>query len=285
MTVKPGYQNLISLSIAPVNITVGKLYSDLMVSIELMKDIQREYNLDGFEFQCLEEWDENRPPVDSRKARLDIWRGSRKYSIERIADLLKDAKLNILSVHAKRDIGIYLCSDNSSDIEKGKRLIHEALWFTGEIGSSVCVFHLWDTRKQDFDIEFLRKILTEISLEYPGVIASVENVPTNLKGCTPYDLVKEFQWITLDLQWAALYNELEKFVEIKDRIVNIHLRGELENSRWVVRNSTFEFYETLNMIRESWNYKGILTMEPNGLKVGEFDELMSAMGTLKKHIE
>ena len=61
MTVKPGYQNLISLSIAPVNITVGKLYSDLMVSIELMKDIQREYNLDGFEFQCLEEWDENRP--------------------------------------------------------------------------------------------------------------------------------------------------------------------------------------------------------------------------------
>ncbi len=50
MTVKPGYQNLISLSIAPVNITVGKLYSDLMVSIELMKDIQREHNLDGFEF-------------------------------------------------------------------------------------------------------------------------------------------------------------------------------------------------------------------------------------------
>ena len=39
-------------------------------------------------------------------------------------------------------------------------------------------------------------------------------------------------------------------MEIKDRIVNIHLRGELENSRWVVRNSTFEFYETLNMIRE-----------------------------------
>ena len=81
--------------------------------------------------------------------------------------------------------------------------------FTGEISSSVCVFHLWDTRKQDFDIEFLRKILTEISLEYPGVIASVENVPTNLKGCTPYDLVKEFQWITLDLQWAAYITSLK----------------------------------------------------------------------------
>ena len=38
--------------------------------------------------------------------------------------------------------------------------------------------------------------------------------------------------------------------------------------------------EILDMIRNKWNYRGLLTMEPNGLKAGDFDELMAAMETL-----
>lgn len=273
--------NLISLSITPANIAAEKEYNDLTGSIELMKHMQNSYFTDGFEFQCLEEWDESRPPMDKQEKRLDAWHNGCKYTMNSITALLKGAGVKILSVHAKRDIGIYLCSNSSSDIEEGKRLINEALSFTREIGVPICVFHLWDTWKEDFDISFISEIFTEISFEYPQVKASVENVPTHLKGYTPYDLVKYFKWVTLDLQWAALYNELQKYVEIKDRIVNIHLRGELENSRWKMKNSPYDFYEALNMIRDRWNYRGILTMEPNGLKTGELDELILAMSTLK----
>ena len=89
MAAKPGIGNPVSLSIAPVNQAVGKPYSDLMSSIGLMQDIQDRSSIDGFEFQCLEEWDENVPPLDNRDERLDMWSASPKYSIRSIADLLK----------------------------------------------------------------------------------------------------------------------------------------------------------------------------------------------------
>jgi hypothetical protein len=272
--------NLISLSAAPANIVIGKQYYDLLASIEFMNYMQQKDIIDGFEFQLLEEWNENLPPIDEREKRLVAWHNSPKYSIDNIIALIKESGANILSVHAKRDIGIYLCSSNSSDIEEGKRLINETLYFTNQIGGCLCIFHLWDTWKEEINIQFLYETLLKISSKYPTVKASVENVPTHMKGCTPFELVKQFQWITLDLQWAALYNELEKFTEVKDKIVNVHLRGKLEQSRWVLKGSPFEFYEAIKKIREKWEYKGILTMEPNELKAGELNEFISAMSSL-----
>ncbi|HOJ12475.1 MAG TPA: hypothetical protein PK733_18075 [Clostridiales bacterium] len=280
---KYDYSNLISLSIAPAIAAVGKQYCDLFGSIELMKDIEHRCIIDGFEFQMLEEWDESTPPMDRQDRRLDVWLNSCKHSVHKIISLIKETSLRILSVHAKRDIGIYLCSNKLSDVEEGKRLINEALRFASEINSPICVFHLWDTWKENFDIDFLNEVFSKISLEYPNVKASIENVPTHLKGYTPYDLAKQFQWITLDLQWAALYNEFEKFIELKDRIVNIHLRGELESSRWVMKDYQFDFYEVLNTIIENWNYRGLLTMEPTKLKEGHLNELITAMTSLGRN--
>lgn len=277
-----GYINPISLSIAPANVVVGKRYSDLIGSIDLMKRMQVKGVTDGFEFQCLEEWDENRPPLDEREKRLDIWRKSHKYSTHDIISLLEESEIEILSVHAKRDIGIYLCSDRLDDVEEGIRLIDETLHFASGIGSSICVFHLWDTWKESFDIVFINSIFSEISSKYPDIKASVENIPTHLKGHTPYDIVKEFEWITLDMQWAALYDEFERFIELKDRIANIHLRGELRDSKWVIKNSPFSFYEAFDIIRDSWGYNGVLTMEPNGLKEGDLEELITAMRFLRQ---
>ncbi len=57
-----GYINPISLSIAPTNVAIGRQYSDLIGSIDLMKRMQVKGVTDGFEFQCLEEWDEDGPP-------------------------------------------------------------------------------------------------------------------------------------------------------------------------------------------------------------------------------
>lgn len=198
-----------------------------------------------------------------------------------IVTLLKESEIEILSVHAKRDIGIYLCSDKAEDVEEGIRLIDETLEFASKIGSSICVFHLWDTWKEDFDLAFIRKIFSQVSSQYPNIKASVENIPTHLEGHTPYDIVKDFRYITLDLQWAALYDEFEKFIELKDKIANIHLRGKLQDANWVIKNSSFSFYEALNLIRDSWDYGGVLTMEPNGLKEDDLEELIAAMYSLK----
>ncbi len=69
-----------------------------------------------------------------------------------------------------------------------------------------------------------------------------------MQGSTPFELVKGFRYVTLDLRWAALYEELDKFEEIIRNVVNVHLRGRLEANEWVMERSSFGFYEALSRI-------------------------------------
>ena len=49
-----------------------------------------------------------------------------------------------------------------------------------------------------------------------------------------------------------------------DRVVNVHLRGRLEQDKWVLDKSSFSFQEALGKIVNQWGYSGILTVEPEG---------------------
>jgi hypothetical protein len=272
--------NPLSISVAPTTRAIGRRYYDLAGTIELMSLLWQESVIDGFEFQTLAEWNHENPPRDEREKRFAAWSESQKHTADEIATLLQEAGLPILSVHANRDVGICLCSDQEQDLNEGKRLIHESLFLAEKVGASVCVFHLWDTWKENFDAGFLQNVLHEISPQYPGVKASVENVPTHLAGYTPFELVRRFEWITLDLQWAALYDELDKFESVKERLANVHIRGRLEGNRWLLEGAPFGFYEALDTIRGKWGYSGLLTMEPGGLRDGDWERLVAAMSTL-----
>lgn len=273
-------QNLISISLAPTTQTIGKHYYDLPGTIELMHRLRQESVVDGFEFQNLAEWDEAGPPRDDRASRLAAWEDSRRYTTAELAGLLRATGLPIYSIHANRDVGICLCSGDEQEIIQGQRLIHESLSLADAVGARVCVFHLWDTWRQEFDPAALYCILCAAAKGYPGVKAAVENVPTHLVGITPFDLAQQFEWITLDLRWAAMYNELDRFRSLKDRLVNVHLRGRLEGRTWQLDDAPFGFYEALRTLRHEWGYGGLLTMEPSGLRDGEWEEFLAAMVSL-----
>jgi len=187
-----------------------------------------------------------------------------------------------LSVHASRDVGSYLCSDREPDLKKGKRLIYESLSLAEGLGTKVCVFHLWDTRKAKFDMNRLKKIFSEVSSGFPGVKASVENIPTSLEGHTPCSLVKSFDHVTLDLRWASLYDELYAFEQVGHKVVNVHLHTRLQEDKWVLDNSTIGFYEVLGMIKDKWKYPRLLTVEP-GIKMDDstFESFLKAMKSLR----
>jgi len=165
---------------------------------------------------------------------------------------------------------------------RGQDLIHESLSLAEKVGAPVCVFHLWDTRKEAFDPAALQRILRKAAKHHPGVKATVENVPTQLAEVTPFDLVGRCEWITLDLRWAAMYDELDRFEPVIDRVVNVHLRGRLEGEAWLLDNAPFGFYEALRILRQEWGYCGLLTMEPDGLRVGDLDQLVAAMVSLRE---
>jgi sugar phosphate isomerase/epimerase len=234
----------------------------LASSLRAMKMVLEEGAVDGFELQLLPEWDSEGPPLTD--AHFADWKRTSKYTVEEIARLLRSENLPILSVHSNRDVGNYLCSTQEGDVQKGKRLIGDSLSICQTLGAEVCVFHLWDTRKTSLDADHLRLILRDISHQYPGVKASVENIPTHLQGRSPFDLVSSFDSITLDTKWASLYGELDRFESVTSKIVNVHLRGKLEGDRWVSEQSSFSFYEAIDVITKKWNYTGPLTLEPDG---------------------
>lgn len=272
--------NLISVSSAPAAGFGDKEYYDFLGTIEVMKRIFGELVVDGFELQLEPEWDSENPPLTD--ADWADWTKTPKYTGREIVELLRREGLPILSVHASRDVGSYLCSDRERDWEKGKRVIYDSLAIAEDLNVKICVFHLWDTWKTSFDVRHVEQIFLSVADQFPEIKASVENVPTHLEGHTPFELVRSFEHVTLDLRWAALYDELEAFESIIHRIVNVHLRGSLKGNRWIMEHSIFGFYETLDRLRDDWGYRGLLTVEPEGKIEGSFFEnFLQAMRSLR----
>jgi hypothetical protein len=273
-------RNLISVSSAPTAGFGDKEYYDLVGTIEVMKKVLAQKVVDGFELQLEPEWDsENAPLTDADWA---DWNKTPKFTSKEVVKQIKDEKLPILSVHASRDVGTYLCSENEEDRKKGKRVIHEALWVAEALRAEVCVFHLWDTWKNSFDLRRVESTFLEEANRFPKVKAAVENVPTHLDAYSPFMLVRSFKYITLDLRWASMYNELDAFESTVSNLVNVHLRGSLKESKWFMERSNFDFYEALDKIRKGWRYSGLLTVEPEGrIDKSLFKSFLEAMRSLK----
>ncbi len=274
---------------APLVKVLGRPYYDLDATIELCRRFLAAGVVDGFELQNLAEWDARSPPRDERQNRLAAWTQSAKYTVDALAGRLNRAGLPILSVHANRDVGICLCAEQTQEVEHGKRLIEEALALAEAVRAGVCVIHLWDTWKEAFDPARLKGALDEAAARHPGVRTAVENVPTHLPGCTPFDLARAFEHITLDLRWAALYDELDRFAEIHEHIVNVHVSAALAGDRWAVRDewfplgrATFTLSAAMRKICVEWGYTGPLTVEASGvLPDAPFESLAVAMRALR----
>lgn len=287
---EPQAANRVAITSAPLNRLADKPYYDIPASIEVMTRLYRASAVDGFEFQNLAEWDERTPPA-AEPERLPAWNDSKKYTVDDIASLLREAQVPILSVHANRDVGTCLCSDRKQEMQRGRTLIHESLWLAQQVGAGVCVLHLWDTWKERFDPYVLKSTLSEIAPGYPAVKASVENVPTHLPGVTPVDLVESFEWITLDLRWAALYDQLDRFAAVHARITNVHLSAQLTGTRWATNPAwfpagleTFDFYTALDTIQARWGRSGLWTVEVYGLPGDRWHDLVEAMLALRRRI-
>ncbi|MDH5266479.1 MAG: sugar phosphate isomerase/epimerase [Candidatus Bathyarchaeota archaeon] len=273
-------ENLISVSSAPIAKLVGKKYYDLDGTLKVMKKVFRESVVDGFELQLQPEWDSENPPLTDTQ--FADWTKTPKYTVDDILRIFKKQSLPILSVHASRDIGSYLCSSRKQDNEKGRQLIHDSLYLANDLGAHVCVFHLWDTWKTKINWQKLKKDLLDMIHPFAKVKASVENIPTHVKGYTPFLLVKHFDHITLDVKWSSLYNELDRFESIVDKIANVHMRGRLRGDRWFLNSSSFGFYEVLDLIRKRWKYPGLLTIEPEGERnISLFNSFVKAMKSLR----
>jgi len=266
--------NKVSISTGCLPRLESRPFYELSSATRMMKRFLKESVADGFEFVLFPEWDSGNSPLTPSDAPSDCER----HPIEEIAEALEGKGFPILSVHANRDIGNYLCSEDAEKVSKGIRLVDECLRFTRKVGSRICVFHLWDTWKETIDLAHLQTVYKRFQKANPDIAFSVENVPTGIKGMTPFQLIQGFTHKTLDLKWASLFDEFDAFAETIEQVDNVHVQGKYQNGALFPAVGVLDYERALDRIKEA-GYKGIFTIELEGkASYGEMLKCVAKLG-------
>jgi sugar phosphate isomerase/epimerase len=268
--------NAVSMSTGCLPRLEGSHFYELSSVVRMMKRFLEDSKVDGFEFVLLPEWDFENPPLTPTSAPSDC----EKHSVNEIIEELQTWNFPIMSVHANRDIGNYLCSGKVEEINKGIRLVEECLNFTKKVNSTVCVFHFWDTWKESLDLAYLEAFYRKFQGMYPEIEISVENIPTKCKSKTPFQLMQNFRHKTLDLKWASLFDEFDAFVEIIEQVDNVHVQGKYQDRNLVPSVGNLNYEQALKCVREA-GYSGVFTIELEGR--ADYDAVLDYIDKLKRY--
>jgi len=269
------FVGLIALSTGWLPRLEDKPYYKLSSVLSIMDKFSREHLVDGFEFGLLPEWNSENPPLTPAQAPSTC----EKHSSEEILELLKKKGFSVLTVHASRDVGSYLCAEEKTKLAKGIRLVDESLRFCQDLGSKVCVFHFWNPWKKNFDLAGLQKVYEERRKRFSNIEFSVENIPTMIEGKTPFQLMQGFEWRTLDLKWASMYNEFDLFAEAVEKVDNVHVQGKCQDGSFVPTVGSLDYEKALERI-VSVGYSGVFTLELEGK--ASYDDIAKYVKKLRK---
>lgn len=256
--------NKLLISTASLPIAMGKEFTDF----HDIPNACSKLDIDGIELVFLPEWDSSAPPITPTSS---DWNTAQKVNVIDLANYIKKNMINVPSVHLNRDIGSLLCSD-VSNIKRGQKILEENLEAAWLLNSEIAVLHLWDTYKENIDIDFLLKKVYEVSQKYPIKIA-IENVPIsdksqNIESIWTHleEMMPKSYGFTLDLNWCSLYNnftELSKYISL---ILNVHVQGYLNQDNKIVPIvGTLDYIPCLHSIK-STNYNRYITLELNRIK-------------------
>lgn len=251
--------SLIALSTGWLPRLENRPYYDLSSVFNVMNRFSRKHVIDGFEFGLLPEWDSENPPLTPSEAPLTC----EKHSLHEILGLLNQKGFAVLTAHASRDVGAYLCSESMLDYAKGVRLVNDSMEFCHAIGSGVCVFHFWDPWKQNLDAARLHKVYGECVGSVSDVELSIENIPTVLEGTSPFRLIEGFERVTLDLKWASMFSEFDSFFEVIDKVDNVHVQGKYHDGTFAPTVGSLDYHRALKRLVNA-GYRGIFTLELEG---------------------
>lgn len=267
--------NSISISTGCLPRLEGCQFYELSSIIRMMKRFLKESNVDGFEFVLLPEWDRENPPLTPTSAPFEC----EKHSVEEVFEVLRNESFPILSVHANRDVGNFLCAEEPEKVAKGTRLIDECLRFAEDVNSKVCVFHFWDTWKESLDLARLEALYDRFQVLHPEIEISVENIPTKCRNRTPFQIMQNFKHQTLDLKWASMFNELDAFAENIEHVNNIHIQGKYQDGILVPNVGKMDYREALRRIK-MLGYSGVFTVELEG--EASYDDILRYVDKLKR---
>lgn len=266
--------NALSLSTGWLPRLERRPYYELSSVLKIMNRFSKEKIVDGFEFGLLPEWDSENLPLTPTEAPSTC----EKHSLKEILEVLLKENLKILTVHASRDVGAYLCSEKADDRAKGERLANDTATFAGSLGAAVCVFHFWHPWKEAQDLPYLENVCGSIQEKHQDIDVSIENIPTVDRDMTPFRMMQGFRHMTLDLKWASMFGEFDKFAQSLKRIDNVHIQGRYQKGFLVPTVGALDYGDALKRIRAG-GYQGFYTVELEGN--AEYEDMLLCFSKIR----
>jgi len=182
-----------------------------------------------------------RPDIEPRTKQPDPWQASAKWNADDLA-LELERRLarvggRVLSVHANRDLGIFLGADESEDRRVGEALLRENCELARRLGARLIVIHAWDTWATSYDPAPTSRHINAVANAYPEITLTVENIPVSAHEWSQAELFGRFARLldtsvgfTLDLSWSSLYDNLEELIYLLPRVRNVHVQGRISRT-------------------------------------------------------
>lgn len=232
---------------------------------------------DAFELVLLPEWaaDVSPPLVAPRTWAEDHQEPPEdRCSLAELLTRVRSAGVAVTSVHAHRDLGVFLCSADRADRAGAAKLLAHTVDAARALGATMVIVHGWDTYAERLDLSRPLAVLEEAAgrrAAGPGVhsvLLAVENIPIRDPDWCQEEAVAYLLErlpdlrFCLDLSWASLYDNLEPLLEYAPRLANVHVQGRLEGTVLRPREGRLDLRAAIQAVRAA-GYAGPYTLELN----------------------
>ena len=123
--------------------------------------------------------------------------------------------------------------------------------------------------------------LPEPERSCPDVEMSIENIPTRCQSKTPFQIVQDFRHKTLDLKWASMFNDFEKFAGIMAEVDDVHIQGMLQDGDMIPSAGSLNYAYALKQIVRR-GYSGLFTVELEGK--ADYGDVLDYFVKLRKQL-
>ncbi len=220
---------------------------------------------------------------------LRLWREWDEGDLASVARRAKDEGFTVNSVHIPPDSEALLSTPGRA--HAARELMDQCFEAALAAGARVAVVHAWDLRLPDFSREVLVENLREFSQAAAslGITLSVEGIPGHTEMLPLIEEACPSVSFTFDTRWTALSGSWTLMDRLLKRTSNVHVQTYVDpvSGGVALGRTGGAGFDAEKVVRglASRGYKGLLTLEPNGVFGAGCDLLRLALLDLQRWLQ
>jgi len=214
-----------------------------------------------------------------------------------VADCFRGLRKSIVSVHGVKAVGTMIGSAEDTERESGLRILRKNIDFAHSLGAKNLTIHAWDPLEAKLNLNKNVKALEQV-LDYASrksvtlsleIVPSASQEPHRIAEFLHETLDSRFRF-TVDLEFAAQYDSVEKLLSFTQRVNNLHIRD--YDGKWQTEDGERRYCKLgkgkinfTNIFKKliEQNYQGLYTLESPCDNAREINQSLKLLQNLLEH--